>query len=956
VKWMYSFTPELRYRTAARSEGRAFADGFFGLAFNLAPWAVGAYVLVSLLQYSVPLLFIYTLSTLVAAQDSVDTTPGDIALLAFLAISGFLLVVSELNLERYISLRLCREFEHLLARKMPPRVEVALLERVVSRDFSVILEGIGTSVNLLAIPVFLLLSILMAFLVFGTAGLWAVAVIGVFLPFSYLLSRLSDRNYQRIMDMTAQRIEQCSAWLRRGPWLKQFADRTALQNIERTLTGERGLRNLDTLLRGADSYIIGFGRLIPFVLLGLLGTSESATVWDGAIFWLSIPLLAAVLALPRAYVSYKAVGRSLEALDGLYQSTSRQPVLQNVAADQTRSVIEFDVDWPIWPATLVELVPGPLESQREDIQALLGAFLLIPELGQGPQQVMQLPIELDGSNLSAGQRLRLQLLRGVFLARTRNGTLSIDHDFSVLDAAAALAVRDALERLSWVSFSPSAARAIAQREGSAMEVAERTASTALEGPTVPEHFSLGDLFKYCRWGVLMLLVPALMMSYAANLTLPESGFSPWQVLLYAVTGVGAGVAAGLFIEDLLRSRFCRLFIGGLRDIRITSLADALQVVSRDVTTTSERIAWYAHDIAWIIALLLCNGMALWMGFGLFGIAVALLFSGLLAVLYRLSINELYRTRGESTKGFDSLLRSAHVAFSISRTGGTGFERLGDWLALTQQGAIAEGLKHFYTTRMHSVITRTITAASCSLLSDLVIVLVVLMGSLYRTSDSAFVLAVTALLLVRSDLANVFLAITGFKSQSVSVTRLQHFGQPKSVVSVTIVGQSLNIASFVAQRTYRALSLERGRLYSLSGHSGAGKSDYLKGVAGITNVITDEAGAPQATASTRYYLDSNVLALLGGEPGAGNWLDTWLSALPNDRHHLLLLDEPFSALCAEQLAERVEALHRYVERSGNTLVLVEHRCRLEHDIELSEPHRDPNPTGHPPGRQRRGLSS
>lgn len=63
-----------------------------------------------------------------------------------------------------------------------------------------------------------------------------------------------------------------------------------------------------------------------------------------------------------------------------------------------------------------------------------------------------------------------------------------------------------------------------------------------------------------------------------------------------------------------------------------------------------------------------------------------------------------------------------------------------------------------------------------------------MGNLYRTSDSAFVLAVTALLMVRSDLANVFLAITGFKSQSVSVERLQYFARPKSSVAVVIDGQ------------------------------------------------------------------------------------------------------------------------------------------------------------------------
>lgn len=935
MKWMYCFTPALRYRTFARSEGRAFDDGFFGLAFSLAPWAVGAYVLVSLLQYSVTLLFVYKLSTLVAVQGSADIELADTALLALLALGGFLLVVSELNLERHISLKLCHEFECLLARKIQPQVEVSVLERLVSRDFSVILDGFGAGLSLLVIPVFLLLSMLLALLVFGTAGFWAVAVIGVFLPLSYLLSRLSDRNYQRIMDLTAHRIEQCSAWLRKGPWLKQFADRMDLQSIEGTLAGERSLRNLDTLLRGADSYIIGFGRLIPFVLLGLLGTSESAMVWDGAIFWLSIPLLTAVLTLPRSYVSYKAVGRSLDALNGLYQSSSRHPVVQSATADQAHGVIEFDGDWPIWPATMVELIPGQFESQREDLHALLGAFRLVPELGQDPQQVLQLPIELDGSNLSAGQRLRLQLLRGVFLARAQDGTLSIDHDFSVLDAAAAKAVKDALDHLSWVCFSPSAARVIAQRECPPAEAAERTATTVPASDPALERFSFGALFKYCCWGVLMLLVPALMMSYAANLTLPEAGFSPLQVLLYAVAGVGAGVCAGLFIENLLRSRFSRLFTDGLRDIRLTGLADALQVVSRDVTTTFERIAWYAHDIAWIIALLLCNGVALWMGFGLFGIAVALLFSGLLATLYRLSINELYRTRVESVKGFDALLRSAHVAFSISQAGGMGFERLGDWLELTQRGAIAKGLKHFYTTRMRSVITRTVSAASCTLLSDLVIVLVVLMGSLYRTSDSAFVLAVTALLLVRSDLSNVFLAITGFKSQSVSLERLQLFARPKSSVAVAIAGQSVGIAPFVAHRAYRALNLERGRLYSLSGHSGSGKSQYLKGVASITDVVIEEAGVAQTITTTRYYLDSKTSALLGSELEASSWLETWLNALPEDRHHLLLLDEMFSALRAEQLAERLQTLHRYVERSGNTLVLVDQRCRLEHDIKLSE---------------------
>ena len=88
MKWMYCFTPALRYRKFARFEARAFDDGFFGLAFSLAPWAVWAYVLVSLLQYSVTLLFVYKLSTLVAVQGSADIELADTALLALLPSAG----------------------------------------------------------------------------------------------------------------------------------------------------------------------------------------------------------------------------------------------------------------------------------------------------------------------------------------------------------------------------------------------------------------------------------------------------------------------------------------------------------------------------------------------------------------------------------------------------------------------------------------------------------------------------------------------------------------------------------------------------------------------------------------------------------------------------------------------------------------------------------------------------
>lgn len=936
MKWMYCFTPAIEYGGSDRMPIDSLHGGILRVALRLSTPATTAYLLLLVLQYILPLLFIFKLSNLVSDQGAARFTMGDGATLLWLALCSFLVVVGQLNLERYFSLRVCSIFDHLLSRHTCRGVTLPVLERLASRDLNVVLEGIGTSFNLFAIPVFLMLAALGAVSLYGTTGLGVAVLIAAFVPLSYGLSKLSDRNYERIMDKVTQRIEQCSTWLRDGPLLKQFNDPTSLRAVEQTLADELSLRDRDTLLRGADSYIVGFGRLVPFVLLAIAGAGAYLLPWDGAAFWLAIPLISAMLSLPRAYLSFKAVDRSLMELDALFEGLDSNEASRLCASD-AKSAVRFDEHWPVWPSSFMALVPGLHPHKLAEVESLLVAFRLVPELGGSVQVVADKFIEMDACNLSNGQRLRLQLIRGVFLARAQNRSLLIDHDLSSLDDASVQSVIDALEHLPNVQFSPAAIQSIERRAHSVKTGA------ALNFPEMPRcenanrpHFGLVDLTKLCVLGVIALLVPAVMMSYAGNLTLPSSDPGVGWVLAYIATGIASGVSAGLFIESSLRRHLAQHLCQGLKDVCAGDSANGLQIVSRDTTTVFERIAWYAHDISWISALLACSVGALWLGFGLPGLVLALFFAGALTGLYRLSIHELYRTRTATVAGFDALIRSAQASHSIASASASSLGQLSQWLTNTQQNISMQGMAHFYQTRMISVIARTMTAASCVLLSDLIIVLIVMFGSAYQASSYGFVLAVTSVLLVRSDLSNVFLAITGFKSQSLSVERLLHFGAIKQKVPLQVDAGLVHIAGFTSQRSYKPVTLHRGAVQLLKGASGVGKSDYLKGVAGVIEIVQVlEDDMTHDLGLRTYYFNQTLFAGIIDVVDPIDGLMDWLTALPADGRQLVFLDEVFLHLPAEALVTVAGRLQVYGALSGNTLVLVDHRLELDRAVDLAE---------------------
>jgi hypothetical protein len=291
---------------------------------------------------------------------------------------------------------------------------------------------------------------------------------------------------------------------------------------------------------------------------------------------------------------------------------------------------------------------------------------------------------------------------------------------------------------------------------------------------------------------------------------------------------------------------------------------------------------------------------------------------------------------ETVAGFDALIRSTQGSHSLSSADISGLEKLGGWLAQTRQSVVSQGMTHFYETRMISVIARTICAASCALLSDMAIVLIVMLGAFHQTSDVGLILAVTALLLVRSDLSNVFLAITGFKSQSLSVDRLLSFSSRKFKVPVRINGKTLQVSGFSGRRAYLPLTMQRSGLRLLRGASGTGKSDYLKSIAGVIEVqsVTRDSLTPKDLLQTWYFNPTAIELVFKTNDVVGALLK-WLEVLPADGNQLVLLDEVLTPLTVSAAVDAVTQLQNYAQSSTNTLVLVDHRLDLGPAIDLLE---------------------
>lgn len=930
---MYFPVLRIGYGKVCPKEGdEIFGGGLFPVLMKVCPPALFAIPAISVATYTIQLMFVYVLG-LLAEGDGEDV--HDVVALALLGAAAFFMSILKINVDAFLSGRLVKTFEGVLRRQSNFSLSLTKSERVASRDLIVVLDNVTSGMDVISIPLFIFFSSLLAVVLYGVKGLLAIAIVLMAVPFTYFLSKLADRNYDKIMVLSADRIEKCGRWLKGGALKKQFSENDDLLLAKTAIDSEIKARNVDTILRGADNYIIGFGRLLPYVailMLGLVGDDA----WSGAILWVSIPLISAVLSFPAAYVNFKSVSRSLIEIDKFEKEVVGEVTCFRFMESGEAVKIDFDRNWPIWPGSVEALVcfdhhqfPDVISEYR-----LMEVLRLIPELGNSAEEVLEKYIEMDGRNISEGQRLRLQLFRGIIGVKKSNAVLYIDDDFGCIDYEAAAAIVDHLRGVEHVVLGPKPIFMLKKRYRLSTAYTHSFArSEVVRDEVTYLRSELKGMKVAYVIGVGILAIPAFMLSYSANLTIPGRGIHVWSIVFYALLGVAIGASAGLFVEREIRTRFARLFEKGLKDIREGGSINLVQLVSRDLTIVFERISWYVHDFSWISALLICNIFALWIGFGVNGLVVTSMLGVTLLGLYCFSIDELFESRLEAVHGYDSLTRAVSIADAFAQFGQTEFGRSMPDFILRKKNLLVENIGDFYVKRMRSVICRSVMSVSCAFVCDSAMTVIALIWAFFGEGNSSLVFAITALLLVKSGLSNAFLAITGFKSQSMSVWRIAEFAGDRRGVSVRCEFGKMVISGFRANQEYHSKNLIPGFAYSLTGRSGSGKSDYMKGVAGIVDVQVNESRGN--VDCSVFYINKEVVEYFGVEIKIPGDLANLWDRLPAGKNRLLLLDEICGSISVDSLDELRSEIERYAAYSGDTLMVVDHRFYLSKIIDVGE---------------------
>ncbi len=437
-------------------------------------------------------------------------------------------------------------------------------------------------------------------------------------------------------------------------------------------------------------------------------------------------------------------------------------------------------------------------------------------------------------------------------------------------------------------------------------------------------YTISSAFTAVYKPAFFLLVVAVLISNSNYIYDSYSSLGDSAFLFLIFLGVIVGVSSGITIESKLRNYFSEKWIKGLSGYNETSdIEQVIQLCSRDLTTSFERLSWYIHDILWVLSMLFVSLFAMFVSFGFIGIFFAILFLSIFIVLYKKTIENIVRTRRDSIEGFNSLIISSYNSIRVKKMNFID----GFLVERTIDNAISTPISHFHDTRREMIKSKSLVGIHCEVLGDLVILISIFLGIIMNVSIQSLLVVVTPLILIKGSLINVFFAVTGFKSNSISADRIIDFSRVKERVEIKYHNKVFYIPAFSSFISYNDLALDEGRIYQLSADSGAGKTTYLKTVSNIRSPsqLYDTKAFDDEVCTRTIYLNESVQYYSPGQQSAQVFLRKFINSLRNDCEPIIIsLDECLGEMGITEAKEFLSETLEKIKGKRIAIIFSDHR--------------------------------
>lgn len=877
------------------------------------------------------LLFAFSLTFLsLLFKISVDSSLGNslnyIYLLGLVVVGSY--IVSSIRLRCDLSLR--KDLIHVVKDKFSKAMwntnDTSVLARLISRDLSVLLDIISNTLKFLYFPIAIAVMLTIAYWLEGISGLVALSLTSLFLVLSFYIAKKSIVLANKIYAISKLRIDKASWFVRYRPYLKNWNVLGVLDEINNITKTEIKLRNRDSFIRSFDLYTILFGSVIPvlFLLLFALIVGRSVNHFLLIVLWFSGPMISLVMEMGRFSSDYTTAKNAFKEI---------HCNLKNELPNYNGGDVLLNNDWEIWEGTLSDNLLQHVNPMQLSLADALG---LHTEFNHRVSNIEELKLDFMGKNVSEGQKTRILLIRAIHLAILLKRPLFINISLNSLDPLSCKKFYDLLPKLK--SFCE--IKLTSEQEFFFQEQIARSISFEIENYREETHFTIdnqaieqigaakSDNFMFNLFNLvspigLFFIIPAIFLSLNAYIISSSlSGLSQLGLLsLITALALILAPSLGYIIESINRKKAITLQDKLLRHSILVNINDLLQRISKDFTVMVERISWYIHDIFWYLSLILVALSAVTYTSGSIGIVVNMVFIGIILILCNLFASTIKNARLGAVEGINASINSLQNIASLGQRHYSVFEeKKNHWCEL--------GFNTLLETHLKMISSKVAFSNIISASTGLFIIIVVLISSINHLHKSELVFLLTSLLAIASTIVNLFQALTGFNAQLQSYIRLRDIPVSEDLVSTGEIkkeNQHYIVTEFIHRTLgirYKQVILEEGKVYSLSGHSGLGKTEFLKTIANFNDSVIQNITVQSQPVKTMY-MNHETINLLKNLY-LDNIVTFLISKIEKESFNLIILDEVFRHASLKDTHEVLEKLKEIISINKSILIIVDHR--------------------------------